>query len=294
MKNHEEESYLILLKDIIDNGHRRESRSGNTRSIFGTRLRFSLEGGKIPLFTTKKVWLKGIVEELLFFVRGDTDTKKLEAKGVNIWKGNTSRDFLDSRGLNHYPEGQMGPMYGFAWRHFGALTYMCKEGMVIDRDGADQLKEALRLIKEDPESRRIMVSAYNPNVSKRSVLDPCHLFFQFYVSGGKLSCQFMMRSVDCGLGIPYNLVSYAILTHMMAKASGLLPGELLFVGGDTHIYEDHVEALTEQMHRETYAFPTMTICKDISTVEDMEALSFEDFEIHDYESHPTIKMKMMI
>ena len=292
MKNHEEESYLILLKEIMDNGHRRESRSGATRSIFGSRLKFSLEGWKIPMITTRRVFVRGVIEELLFFVRGDTDTKKLEAKGINIWKGNTSREFLDSRGLTFYPEGCMGPMYGWNWRSYGANFRPDQTGAADE--GIDQLKNILNIIKTDPNSRRIMMTCYDPFVSDQGVLDPCHPFLQFYVADGKLSCQFLMRSVDLGLGWVFNILSYAILTHIMAKASGLLPGELIFVGGDTHIYEDHIEAIIEQMHRETYLFPTLSIRKDISTVEDMEALSFEDFEIHGYESHPTIKMKMAV
>lgn len=278
--NKEEQSYLDLLNNILISGDDRLDRTGvGTKSIFGTSLRFSLENNKLPMLTTKKMFKKGVIEELLFFIRGETDSKKLEAKGVNIWKGNTSREFLDKRGLHHLQEGQMGPMYGHLWRNF---------------NGVDQLKNALHLIKTDPSSRRIMVTAYDPSLSSKSVLDPCHLFFQFYVNKGKLSCQWLQRSVDYFLGASFNIMSYSILTHLMAKASGLKAGELIFVGGDTHLYKSHLEQAKEQISREPYEFPTIKIEKDISSIEDMEKLSLEDFVIEGYQSHPAIKAEMAI
>ena len=290
--NREESEYLRLLHQLSRFGEKRESRSGTTLSSFGQTLRFDMSGWRVPILTTKKMFLKGIVEELLFFIRGETDTKKLEEKGVNIWKGNTSREFLDKRGLENYAEGQMGPMYGFAWRHFGALAHVSKHGLAIDKQGIDQLAEALRLLKEDPTSRRIMITAYDPKASKWSALDPCHLFFQFYVSEGKLSCQFVMRSTDVFLGLPFNIASYAILTHLMARASGLEPGELIFVGGDVHLYETHLTAAEEQMGRKPNDFPILKIEKQISTIEDIEALEFEDFVFENYQYHPAIKAEM--
>jgi thymidylate synthase len=278
--NLEEKNYLNLLSNILQNGSDRGDRTGvGTKGIFGTQLRFSLENNKVPMLTTKKMFTKGIVEELLFFLRGDTDTKKLEAKGINIWKGNTTREFLDKRGLTHLPEGDMGPMYGAQWRNF------C---------GVDQLKNALNLIKNDPYSRRIIVSAYNPSVSDQCVLEPCHMFYQFYVNDNKLSCQFYQRSVDVFLGLPFNILSYAILTRLMAKAANLNCGELIFTGGDTHIYNTHMAQVIEQISREPYSFPQMTINKNLQTIEDMENLSFEDFKIEGYQSHPTIKASMAI
>jgi thymidylate synthase len=278
--NLEEKNYINLLSNILQNGSDRGDRTGvGTKGIFGTQLRFSLENNKVPMLTTKKMFTKGIVEELLFFLRGDTDTNKLEAKGVNIWKGNTTREFLDKRGLTNLPEGNMGPMYGAQWRNF------C---------GVDQLKNALNLIKNDPYSRRIIISAYNPSVSNQCVLEPCHMFYQFYVNDNKLSCQFYQRSVDVFLGLPFNILSYAILTQLMAKAANLNCGELIFTGGDTHIYNTHMAQVIEQISREPYSFPQMTINKNLQTIEDMEALSFEDFKIEGYQSHPTIKASMAI
>ena len=285
--NNEERQYLNLLQTIIDSGSQKQDRTGvGTKSIFGAQLRFNLENNTLPLLTTKKMFLRGIVEELLFFIRGETNTKKLEEKGVNIWKGNSSREFLDKRGLVHYPEGVIGPMYGAQWRNFGAT--------LSNNGGIDQLKNSLNLIKLDPDSRRIMVTAYNPSVSHLCSLDPCHLFFQFYVDNEKLSCQFMMRSVDSFLGQPYNIASYAILTMLMAKASNLQPGELIFVGGDTHLYLNHIEQAKEQISREPYPFPQLIIKKDIRSIEDIENLCFEDFELKNYQCHPAIKAEMAI
>jgi thymidylate synthase len=285
--NKDEQAYLDLLKDILNNGDVRNDRTGvGTISKFGTTLRFSLENDIIPVLTTKKVFVRGVIEELLFFIRGETDTKKLEAKGVNIWKGNTSREFLDSRGLTSYEEGNMGPMYGNQWRNFN--------GHIPGQVGVDQLKNALNLIKNNPDSRRIMVTAYNPSASSYSVLDPCHMFFQFYVSNGNLSLQWMQRSVDCGAGLPFNILSYAILTHLFAKATGLKAKELIFFGGDTHIYTNHVNQLTDQINREPFDFPTFNITKNISSIEDMEALTFENFSVENYTHHPALKLPMAV
>ncbi len=178
-----EQDYLDLLKNILENGNIKEDRTGiGTKSIFGTRLSFSLKDNVLPLLTTKKMFTKGIIEELLFFIRGETNTKLLEEKGVNIWKGNTSREFLDKKGLHNLKEGDMGPMYGYLWRNF---------------NGVDQLKNVIELIKNDPDSRRILVSAYDPSLSNKCVLDPCHMFFQFYVEDNAwLSLQWYQRSVD--------------------------------------------------------------------------------------------------
>jgi len=283
--NTEEQQYLNLLQELI-NADSKEDRTGvGTNSVFGYQMKFSLENGSLPLLTTKRVFFRGVVEELLFFIRGERDSKKLEEKGINIWKGNSSREFLDNRGLSSYKEGDIGPMYGVQWRNFGGTT---------TNDGVDQLENAFNLIKNNPTSRRIVVTAYNPLETKLGVLDPCHLFFQFNVRGDKLDCLFYMRSWDTFLGGPFNIASYAALTHIMAKATGLKPGELTVASGDTHLYKTHIEQAKEQVSREPYPFPRLKINKEISSIEDMEKLTFEDFELIDYKCHPSIKAEMAV
>lgn len=293
--NPQEQAYLNLMKDILETGNKKSDRTGiGTLSKFGMTLRFSLENNTLPLLTTKKMFVRGVIEELLFFLRGDTDTKKLEAKGVNIWKGNTSREFLDSRGLNYLPEGHMGKGYGFNWRHFGAEWGL--DDLKIDRDnnGTDQIANVIHSIKNDPDSRRHIVSAWNPNQLHQVALPSCHNFFQFYVNGEELSCQFNMRSTDTFLGLPYNLASYAILTHIIAKATNKKAKELIFVGNDTHLYLNHIDQVKEQISREPFPFPQLEIKKEISTIQDIENLCFEDFEIKNYKCHPSIMAEMAI
>ena len=278
--NKEEQAYLSLMQDVIYDGHESDDRTGvGTYSKFGETLKFSLYNGYVPMMTTKKIFFKGVVEELLFFLRGQTDTRILEAKGVNIWKGNTSREYLDSHGLKHYIEGEMGPMYGYTWRNF---------------NGQDQIANAIHLIKTEPTSRRIMVTAYDPSLAHLTVLAPCHPFYQFNVEGKKLSCQFVMRSSDLFLGAPFNILSYAILTRIIAKTCGLEPGNLIYVGGNTHVYKSHVNQVNLQCSRIPYDFPRLQINKELYTIKDIEDLRFEDFELTGYKHHPSIQADMAI
>lgn len=302
--NQEERKYLDLLKDILNNGSKRSDRTGiGTIGVFGSNLRFSLENNKIPMLTTKKMFAKGVVEELLFFLRGETDTKKLEAKGVNIWKGNTSRDFLDKKGLIEYPEGFMGPGYGYQWRNFGGSFNVNhpfpnggygQDGLYYSKTGVDQVAGAIKTLKENPTDRRIIISAWNPSQLEKMALPPCHMMVQFYAQEGQLSSQFYMRSVDTFLGLPFNILSYGIMTHIIAKTVGMTAKEVIFTGGDTHIYQNHVSPVVQQIIRDPYDFPTLTIHKDLKDVKDIEALEFADFEIQGYQSHPTIKAEMAI
>jgi thymidylate synthase len=286
--NREEQAYLDLLRNILDNGSERSDRTGvGTKSIFGTMLRFSLDGDRFPILTTKRVFYRGAIEEMLFFIRGETDTKKLEAKDVNIWKGNTSREFLDKRGLGYLNEGSLGLGYGFQWRSFDG-------GRWREREPTDQLEQVFQSIKSDPYSRRHIVSAWNPNQIDQMALPPCHYSHQYYVDDGTLSCLWNQRSVDAAIGLPMNIVGYALLTRLMAAATGLKAKEVIFCGGDTHVYSNHFDAVKEQLTREPYPFPKMTIKKDIASIADMEALSFEDFEITGYTHHSAIPMEMSV
>jgi len=297
--NLEENTYLDLLSKILTVGSIRDDRTGTgTKSIFGTQLRFSLENNQIPMLTTKKMFSKGIIEELLFFLRGETDTKLLEAKGVNIWKGNTSREFLDKRGLSHLPEGDMGKGYGFQWRKFGEdksdPAIAPTRWSLFNFEGVDQLKLLIEGLKSDPYGRRHIITAWNPQQLSEMALPPCHILVQFYVDNGKLSSQFYMRSVDTFLGLPFNILSYAILTRIIAATVDMEAKEVIFVGGDTHIYQNHTDQVNEQISREPFSFPTMLISKKLETVNDIEALQLSDFKITDYESHPSIKASMAI
>ena len=262
MSNQQEQEYLNLIKNILLNGNDKKDRTGiGTKSIFGAMLKFSLKNNTIPLLTTKKMFTKGIIEELLFFIRGETDTKKLEELGVNIWKGNTSKEFLQSRGLN-YKEGEMGDMYGKIWR---------------DWNGFDQLQNAIDLIKKDPSSRRILVSAWNVDKLETGVLYPCHYSFQFNVNdAGELSCALFQRSADMFLGIPFNIASYALLTMMIAQITGLKVGEFVHFIGDAHIYSNHYDQVKEQLTRDPKTFPTMKINPEKKEINDFV---YEDFTI---------------
>lgn len=279
----EERGYLNLMLDILKYGEERNDRTSvGTLSLFGESLTFSLKENTLPVLTTKKMHFKGIVEELLFFIRGETNTKLLEEKGVNIWKGNTSREFLDKRGLFHLPEGNMGPMYGFQWRNFNG-------------EGIDQLSNAINLIKNDPTSRRIMITALNPAQSNQGVLEPCHTFMQFYVNNNnELSCQMYQRSIDYFLGAGFNLTSYALLTHIIAKLTNKKAKELKMVFGDTHLYKNHLNAATEQLTRKPFDFPKIKINKELSSIKDIENLQFSDFELINYNYHPAIKADMAV
>lgn len=297
--NIEEKNYLALLDNILQNGSERKDRTGvGTKGIFGTQLRFSLENNKVPMLTTKKMFSKGVIEELLFFLRGDTDTNKLEAKGVNIWKGNTTREFLDKRGLTYLSDGYMGKGYGFQWRNFGGYIDQVDTGdcnyHLINIKGVDQLTQVINTLKTNPTDRRIIMSAWNPQQLPEMALPPCHMMVQFYVDNGKLSAQFYMRSIDTFLGLPFNILSYAVLTRIVAQTVGLEAKELVFVGGDTHIYLNHLPQVTEQISREPYPFPTMKINKKLETVEDIESLELRDFVFEGYQSHPGIKAEMAV
>lgn len=287
---HEEYQYLDLIRDILDNGVVKSDRTGTgTKSVFGRTMRFSLRDGVMPLLTTKRTFWKGIVHELLWFISGDTSVKTLQDKGVKIWDGHSTREYLDSIGLKDREAGDLGPIYGFQWRHFGA-EYMT---MHVDYagKGVDQLAELIHQIKTNPDSRRLMLSAWNPAAIPEMALPPCHVMCQFYVSNGELSCQMYQRSADMGLGVPFNIASYALLTHMLAKCCGLKAGEFVHVIGDCHVYLNHETQLREQLANEPRAFPKIVFNTDNM---DIDTFKYEDIELVDYNPHKTIKMDMAI
>lgn len=294
--NKEELQYLDLCQRIIDEGESRPDRTGTgTLSIFAPpQLRFSLKDDQFPLLTTKKVFTKAIILELLWFIKGDTNNKSLQANGVKIWNGNGSREYLDSLGLTDRAEGDLGPVYGFQWRHFGAEYKTCDEDYT--GKGYDQLAEIINKLKTNPYDRRIIMSAWNPPDFKKMALPPCHVFCQFYVSfpqdkKPELSCILYQRSCDMGLGVPFNIASYALLTKMIAHVVGMNCGEFIHTMGDAHVYKDHIDALKEQISRTPRNFPTLKMKRDVKDIDDFK---LEDFEILDYNPHNVIKMKMSV
>eukprot|EP00545_Synedropsis_sp_CCMP1620_P002745 CAMPEP_0119005530 /NCGR_PEP_ID=MMETSP1176-20130426/1774_1 /TAXON_ID=265551 /ORGANISM="Synedropsis recta cf, Strain CCMP1620" /LENGTH=483 /DNA_ID=CAMNT_0006957349 /DNA_START=97 /DNA_END=1548 /DNA_ORIENTATION=+ len=290
--NPEEMQYLKMCRDIIDNGALRGDRTGTgTLSKFGTQMRFSLRDGTLPLLTTKRVFWRGVAEELLWFVSGNTNGNDLAAKNIHIWEGNGSREFLDKRGLTERAVGDLGPVYGFQWRHFGA-KYV---DMHTDYkgQGVDQLAECIDKIKNAPNDRRIIMSAWNPADLNEMALPPCHMFCQFYVANGELSCQMYQRSADMGLGVPFNIASYALLTHMMAHVCGLKAGDFIHTIGDAHVYSNHVEALEEQLKRSPRAFPKLVI-KDPTKERGIDDFVYDDLEVVGYKPQKSIKMQMAV
>ena len=288
--NHEEYQYLNLIQKILDSGVKRDDRTGTgTLSIFGAQMRFSLNDNIFPLLTTKKVFWRGVAEELLWFMKGSTSAKELQDKRIHIWDGNSTREFLDGRGLTHYEEGDLGPVYGFQWRHFGAKYKSMHDN--YDGLGVDQLMNCINQIKNNPNSRRIVMSAWNPSDLNKMALPPCHMFVQFYVANNKLSCQMYQRSADMGLGVPFNIASYALLTRIIAQICDLEPGEFIHTIGDAHVYLNHVEPLKEQLKRKPFKFPILKINPNKKGVDQFE---YKDFKITGYKSHKTIKMKMAV
>jgi len=266
--------YIDLVEHVLANGNEKEDRTGTgTKSVFGYQMRFDLSEG-FPMVTTKKLHLKSIIHELLWFIKGDTNIKYLQDNGVKIWN-----DWADEN-------GDLGPVYGHQWRNWNS-------------DDIDQLQEVITTIKNNPDSRRMLVAAWNPSVlpdtsvsfsenvaNNKAALPPCHAFFQFYVADGKLSCQLYQRSADIFLGVPFNIASYALLTMMIAQVCDLEMGEFVHTFGDAHIYNNHKEQFELQLSRETRELPTMKMNPEIK---DITAFTFEDFELVNYNPHPGIR-----
>lgn len=282
-----ETEYLHTLFDVVTTGELRQTRNAETYSKFTKTISCDLSQG-FPLLTTKKMFWKGIVEELLFFIRGETDTTKLSALGVKIWEPNTSRNFLDSMGFD-YQVGQIGPMYGYQWRHWNK-PFGSEDN---NPTNIDQLVKVINEIKLDPNSRRILMTDFNPSQVEQGVLYPCHsIVIQFYVQEGKLHCTMYQRSVDLFLGAPFNIASTSLLTHIISKLTNLEPGTVNLVFGDYHIYETHSYAVYEQLKRTPFDFPKIVI-PDFQSIEQVENSTFLDYVLVDYQSCETIKTQMI-
>jgi len=263
------QQYLDLMRHVLEQGVDKSDRTGTgTRSVFGYQMRFDLQQG-FPLLTTKKLHVRSIIVELLWFLRGDTNVKYLQDHGVSIWD-----EWAD-------PEGQLGPVYGRQWR-----SWPTADGRHID-----QIAAVLEQLKYNPDSRRMLVSAWNVGELDRMALMPCHALFQFYVAGGRLSCQLYQRSADIFLGVPFNIASYALLTMMVAQVTGLQPGEFIWTGGDCHLYSNHLEQTRLQLSRELRPLPAMRINPE---VKDLFAFRLEDFTLEGYDPHPHIKAPVAV
>ena len=309
---HEEIQYLDLVQKILDTGFEEEGRNGPTQSLFGASMRFSLQGGRLPLLTTKRVAWKTCLKELLWFVRGSTNNEELVREGVHIWSANATREFLDGRGLTTYKEGQLGPIYGHQWRNFNG-SY-CGQGddklepgvdklipevdkLIPEVDklipGVDQLRQVIDTLKDPAtrSSRRIVMSAWNPCQLDQMALPPCHVLCQFRVqNGNQLSCALYQRSGDMGLGVPFNIASYAFLTHLLAKVTGLEAYEFVHFLGDCHVYPEHEAALREQLNRTpVHPFPAVRITTLREKIEDYQV---DDFVVEGYQSEGILAMAM--
>lgn len=285
----EEKQYLNLISNIIDNGDLETGRNGDTIVLFGTNMRFSLTNSIVPFLTTKKLAWKICLKELLWFISGKTDNNILKQQKVNIWNANGSRDFLDSRNLD-YPEDDLGPVYGHQWRFFNAEYKGCHEN--YNNQGIDQLQNIINILKNPKErhSRRIILSAWNPCQLDEMALPPCHILMQFHVNKKlELSCVLYQRSGDIGLGVPFNIASYSLLTHLLAHHCDLKPKEFIHFIGNTHIYKDHIDPLKTQISREPFDFPTLEIKNKYDNINDYK---FDDFIINNYVSHDKIPMNM--
>ncbi|WP_201592040.1 thymidylate synthase [Psychrobacter pulmonis] len=280
-----EQAYLDLLQYVMTNGTEKGDRTGTgTLSHFGAQLRFDLADG-FPLLTTKKVHFKSIVYELFWFLSGSTHVDYLQQNNVRIWNEWAT---ADQTARFNRPAGDLGPIYGHQWRNYGATK---REDGSYDNDGVDQITEVIEQIKTNPNSRRLIVSGWNPKEADQVALPPCHTLFQFFVADNKLSCQLYQRSADLFLGVPFNIASYALLTHMVAQVCGLEVGEFVWTGGDCHIYQNHREQVELQLTRSLYELPTLTLNPDIK---DIFAFTFDDISVEGYESHPAIKAKVAV
>lgn len=278
-------NYLDLMRHVLTHGVDKTDRTGTgTRSVFGYQMRFDLQKG-FPILTTKRVHFKSVAVELLWFLKGDTNVQYLKDNGVSIWDEWATKEQCARFGRN---EGDLGAVYGHQWRNFGATK---NPDGTYQKDGFDQISWLINEIKTNPDSRRLIVSGWNPPEAGQVALPPCHTMFQFYVANGKLSCQLYQRSADIFLGVPFNIASYALLTHLIAQVTGLEVGEFVWTGGDSHLYSNHFEQTTLQLSREPLPLPKLKINPAIT---DLFAFEFADLELENYQHHPAIKAPVAV
>ena len=282
--------YVKLINNVLENGTMEETRNGNTISTFGEMMKFSLENNKIPFITTKKLAWKTCLKELLWFINGSTDNGILQKQNVKIWNANASKEFKQKYGIYYDDENDLGPIYGHQWRHFNAPYKDCHTD--YSNSGVDQIKQIIDLLKnpETRTSRRIILSAWNPCQIKEMALPPCHILCQFHVSkGNRLHSCLYQRSGDIGLGVPFNIASYSLLTHIIAKICNLEAYEFTHFIGNAHIYEEHISALKEQIKNEPLEIPTIEFTRDIKDIND---INFDDIKINNYKHHNVVNMEM--
>ena len=285
MMTKNEQAYLDLICHVRDHGTQKGDRTGTgTLSYFGAQMRFDLRDG-FPLLTTKKIHTKSVIYELLWFLQGGTHVQYLQDHGVRIWNEWATAEQTARFGR---AEGDLGPVYGHQWRNFGASQD--EQGHYLP-DGVDQIRQVVEQIKTNPNSRRLIVSGWNPKEADQVALPPCHTLFQFFVADNQLSCQLYQRSADLFLGVPFNIASYALLTHMIAQVTGLDVGEFVWTGGDCHIYNNHIDQVNEQLSREPYPLPELQLNPSI---DDIFAFQFDDIQIVNYRSHATIKAEVAV
>ena len=291
-----EKGYLELLKYVLDNGEKIKTRNGNTISILGNMIEFDNININLPILTTKKIYFKGVIEELLWFLKGHTNAKYLQEKNVHIWDGNSTREFLDKNNLSNYEENELGPIYGWQWRNFGK-----KYKLNGDEEGFDQIKYILEELSKNDNSRRAILSAWNPLQLKEMALPPCHILYNFYKNSDGLSCMMTMRSSDLFLGLPFNILSTAILTIIIAKVLHINVSKIKICLGDTHIYEEHIKAVNIQLNREIIENNcTLDIIKEAPDLNSelnekinwINNLNSEDFKLNNYKFHSPIKANM--
>jgi thymidylate synthase len=285
---HPEEQYTELIKDIIEHGEMVDGRNGKAKTLIGSAMHFPLSNNTIPLLTTKKVAWKTCLKELIWFINGSTDNKILKSQNVKIWNGNSTKEFLELNNLP-YEEDDLGPVYGHQWRHFNAKYSNSIEDYT--GKGIDQLQNVIDILKDEDKrtSRRIILTAWNPEQINEMALPPCHILAQFNVVNNKLSCSMYQRSCDVGLGVPFNIASYSFLTHILAKHCDLEAGDFYYHLGNTHIYDDHIEQLKLQVKNKPFEFPKINIKNKRDNINDY---TMNDVEITNYNCHQQIKMEM--